>query len=230
MKSYNTTTIGKSLLLLLLALSVQGCLGIGNNSSSSSSNGPVGNTITTNSSGNKVSVAQNLFKGKIYFTIDHNLWVTDGSSASRELIHGGNVYDPAVSPDGKWIAFTARFKDFTNLAAIPAGGGPVHILLSGGGHFYNDTGIIKNTYHWFAQPAWSLDGTHLLFLSDLQKDFVWYTLGEFSRILLSWICKYSLFLSITRAHSHRSSPTPAMVMGEIAIQAIARHIPPKHPK
>jgi hypothetical protein len=70
MKSYNTTTIGKSLLLLLLALSVQGCLGIGNNNSSS--NGPVGNTITTNSSGNKVSVAQNLFKGKIYFTIDHN--------------------------------------------------------------------------------------------------------------------------------------------------------------
>jgi Tol biopolymer transport system component len=176
MKSYNTTTIGKSLLLLLLALSVQGCLGIGNNNNSSS-NGPVGNTITTNSSGNKVSVAQNLFKGKIYFTIDHNLWVTDGSSASRELIHGGNVYDPAVSPDGKWIAFIARFKDFTNLAAIPAGGGPVHILLSGDGHFYNDTGIIKNTYHWFAQPAWSLDGTHLLFLSDLQKDFVWYTLG-----------------------------------------------------
>ncbi len=175
MKSYNTTTIGKSLLLLLLALSVQGCLGIGNNNSSS--NGPVGNTITTNSSGNKVSVAQNLFKGKIYFTIDHNLWVTDGSSASRELIHGGNVYDPAVSPDGKWIAFIARFKDYTNLAVIPAGGGPLHILLSGNGHFYNDTGVIKNTYYWFAQPAWSLDGTHLLFLSDLQKDFVWYTLG-----------------------------------------------------
>lgn len=175
MKSYNTTTIGKSLLLLLLALSVQGCLGIGNNNSSS--NGPVGNTITTNSSGNKVSVAQNLFKGKIYFTIDHNLWVTDGNSASRELIHGGNVYDPAVSPDGKWIAFIARFKDYTNLAVIPAGGGPLHILLSGNGHFYNDTGVIKNTYYWFAQPAWSLDGTHLLFLSDLQKDFVWYTLG-----------------------------------------------------
>src|SRR5260370_18406095 len=174
MKSYNTTAIGKGLLLLLLALRVQGWLGIGNNNSS---NGPVGNTITTNSSGNKVSVAQNLFKGKIYFTIDHNLWVTDGSSASRELIHGGNVYDPAVSPDGKWIAFIARFKDFTNLAVIPAGGGPLHILLSGNGHFYNDTGVIKNTYYWFAQPAWSLDGTHLLFLSDLQKGFVWYTLG-----------------------------------------------------
>jgi len=174
MKRYSTTAIGKGFLLLLLALSVQGCLGTGNNSSS---NSPVGNTITTNSNGNKVSVAQNLFKGKIYCTIDHNLWVTDGSSASRELIHGDNVYDPAVSPDGKWIAFIGRFKNFSNLVIIPAGGGPVRILLSGDGHFYNDSGIIKNTYHWFAQPAWSLDGTHLLFLSDLQKDFVWYTLG-----------------------------------------------------
>src|SRR5215467_8182815 len=107
MKKYNTAIIGKSLLFLLLALSVQGCLGIGDN------NSQVGNTITTNSSGNKVSVAQNLFKGKIYFTIDHNLWVTDGNSASRELIHGDNVYDPAVSPDGKWIAFIGRFKNFS---------------------------------------------------------------------------------------------------------------------
>src|SRR5438132_13987993 len=120
MKSYNTTTIGKSLLLLLLALSVQGCLGIGNNNSSS--NGPVGNTITSNSSGNKVSVAQNLFKGKIYFTIDHNLWVTDGSSASRELIHGGNVYDRAVSSDGKWNAAIARSKRFRVIDVIHNGG------------------------------------------------------------------------------------------------------------
>src|SRR5260370_35786387 len=95
MKSYNTTTIGKSLLLLLLALSVQGCLGIGNNNSS---NGTVGNTITTNSSGNKVSVAQNLFKGKFYFTIDHNLWVTVGTSASRALIHFADVNDLAFMP------------------------------------------------------------------------------------------------------------------------------------
>jgi len=155
------------LLLLLLALSLQGCLGSGGN------NNQVGNTITTNSNGNKVSVAQNLFKGKIYFTIDHNLWVTDGSGAARELIHGSNIYDPAISPDGKWIAFIARFKDFANLDYISAGGGPVHILLSGNGHFYNDSGFIKNTYYWFAQPAWSADGTHLLFLSDIEKED-WY--------------------------------------------------------
>src|SRR5258708_25634153 len=68
------------LLLLLLALSLQGCFGSGGN------NNHAGNTITTNSNGNNVSLAQNLFKGKIYFTIDHNLWVTDSSGAPRELL------------------------------------------------------------------------------------------------------------------------------------------------
>ncbi len=165
MKRY--TPWGTFLLLLLLALSVQGCFGSGNN------NTPSGNTITTNSSGNKVGVVQNLFKGKIYFTIDHNLWVIGGDNTSREIISGNNVYDPALSPDGKWIAFILRYKDYSNLVVMPASGGPKQTLLSGNGHFYNDSGFIKNTYYWYAQPAWSLDSTHLLFLSDLEKED-WY--------------------------------------------------------
>src|SRR6266700_7197405 len=91
-----STTWGPFLLLLLLAFCLQGCLGIGDNTQKS-------NTITTNSHGNKVNIAQNLFKGKIYFTIDHNLWVTDGKNNTRKIMTGGNIYDPAVSPNGKWI-------------------------------------------------------------------------------------------------------------------------------
>src|SRR5258708_12843628 len=80
------------LLLLLLALSLQGCLGSGGN------NNQVGNTITTNSNGNKDSVAQNLFKGKIYFTIDHNLLVTDTSGPPRALTPVPNLSTPTISP------------------------------------------------------------------------------------------------------------------------------------
>lgn len=149
-------------LLLLVALSLQGCFGIGENSQS-------GSTITTNSSGNKVTVAQNVFKGKIYFTIDHNLWVIDGNT-SHKIISGNDIYDPAVSPDGKWIAYIVRYKDYSNLAYMPVTGGQGHNLLSGDGHFYNDSGFIKNTYKWYAQPAWSQDGSHLLFLSDFEKE------------------------------------------------------------
>ena len=44
-------------LFLLVALSVQGCFGIGEG-------GPSGTTITTNAGGKQVTVAQNLFKGQ----------------------------------------------------------------------------------------------------------------------------------------------------------------------
>jgi Tol biopolymer transport system component len=164
MKRY--TPWGTLLLLLSLALSLQGCLGIGDNTQN-------GNNITTNSNGNKVNIAQNLFKGKIYFTIDHNLWVTDGNNNTRELMTGGNVYDPAVSPNGKWVVVSTRNKNSSDIAIMPVSGGARHNLLSGSGRYYNDGGFIKSSYHWFAQPAWSPDSTHILFLSDNEKED-WY--------------------------------------------------------
>ncbi len=169
------TPWGTLLLLLSLALSLQGCLGIGDNTQS-------GNNITTNSNGNKVNIAQNFFKGKIYFTIDHNLWVTDGNNNSHELMSGGNIYDPAVSPNGKWIVVSTRNKNSSDIAIMPLSGGTRHNILSGSGRYYDDGGFIKSSYHWFAQPAWSPDSTHIIFLSDLQKNFVWANLGgDYSR-------------------------------------------------
>jgi Tol biopolymer transport system component len=155
------------LLLLSLSFILQGCMGIGGNTI------PNVKTITTNSNGNQVSVVQNLFKGKIYFTIDHNLWETDGKNNTREILSGGNIYDPAVSPNGKWIAVSTHHKNSSDIVYIPVVGSTRHNLLSGSGSFYNDSGYIKSSNHWFAQPAWSLDSTHLLFLSDIEKED-WY--------------------------------------------------------
>jgi len=162
------TPWGTLLLLLSLALILQGCLGPGDNTS------PNGKTITTNSNGNQVNIVQNLFKGKIYFTIDHNLWVTDGENNTRKLVSGGNIYDPSVSPNGKWIAVSIRNKNSSDIAYIPVGGGAKRNLLSGRGGFYNDGGFIKSSNHWFAQPTWSPDSTHILFVSDIEKED-WYT-------------------------------------------------------
>ena len=159
-------------LLVLVALSLQGCLGIGDN------NGQGGKTITTNSGGKQVTVVQNLFKGKIYLTIDHNLWVITGNGDNTELLHSSDIYDPAVSPDGKWIAYIEKFKNYSTLDVIPSSGGPVKTLLNGNGHFYNDSGVEKNTFFWFMQPQWSPDGSRIMFLSDLQKNFVWANLNS----------------------------------------------------
>ncbi len=182
-------------LFLLVALSVQGCFGIGESGSS-------GTTITTNAGGKQVTVAQNLFKGKIYLTIDHNLWVITGDNKDTELLHSGDIYDPAVSPDGKWIAFVEKFKNYSNLDVIPSSGGPVKTLLNGNGHFYIDTGIAKNTFFWFMQPEWSLDGSHILFLSDLQKNFVWYSLNDLFR------GNYFLDLQVFSIPFHNPQVTP----------------------
>ncbi|HLX59043.1 MAG TPA: hypothetical protein VKR83_18650 [Ktedonobacteraceae bacterium] len=172
MKKQKYTPFMTICLLLLVALSVQGCFGIGGSS------GPSGTTITTNSSGKQVTVVQNLFKGKIYLTIDQNLWVITGNNHATELLHSGDIYDPAVSPDGKWIAFVEKFKDYSNLNVMPSGGGPVKTLLNGNGKFYIDSGFPKDTYFWFMQPEWSPDGSHILFLSDLQKNYVWANLNS----------------------------------------------------
>src|SRR5258706_11389695 len=170
------------LLLVLVAICLQGCFGIGG----SSSNTPSTKTITTNANGQQVGVnqAQNLFKGKIYFTIDHNLWVIDPTNNSREVLKGGGLYDPAISPNREWIAFSASDKNSSNLVYISINGGTPHILRNGNGKFYKDgPSIIKNTYTWNAQPAWSPDGTHLLFLSDFEKEN-WYTATKVDAPLL----------------------------------------------
>lgn len=155
---------GTLCLLLLVALSVQGCLGLG---------GPGGQQVTTGSNGQQVSVNQDVFKGRFYLTINHNLFVLNGDNSIKELVATGNVYDPAVSPNGKWIAFIARYKQYSDLCVVATTGGKVRVLRSGAGRFYSNGPFIHNTFKWYAQPAWSADGASLLFLSDLEKEN-WY--------------------------------------------------------
>ncbi|HLI06854.1 MAG TPA: hypothetical protein VKV40_09815 [Ktedonobacteraceae bacterium] len=164
-------------LLVLVAFAVEGCLGIGG----SSGGGNQGNFKTeTTGNGQKISVnqaSQALFKGKIYFTQNRNLLVLNGTRNVTQLTHGQDVRDPAVSPDGKWVAFDVRFGDSANLVYMPANGGPEHVLINGNGHYWtNSGGFPEDDYYWFAQPTWS-DDTHLTFLSDFQKNFDWAQLG-----------------------------------------------------
>lgn len=162
------------LLLTLLSISLQSCLGTGENSpyqDKSTNNG--GGTIKVNTSD------QAQWKGKIYFTLSRNLYVLDATTHNLiQLTNKMDVRDPTLSPDGKWIAFINRSKNYSDLDYISTDTADktLHTVVTGNGH-YIPHGEGANTYYWFAQPAWSADSTQLLFLSDLQKDFVWSKLG-----------------------------------------------------
>jgi Tol biopolymer transport system component len=157
------------LLLTVMTLGLQSCLGIGG------SNGNF-KTAATTSKGDQIGINNDstvAFSGKIYFTLDHNLYVLDGSKTLHQLTKGLSVYDPAVSPDGKWVAFIARYQNWSDLDMIPAGGGALKILRTGVGKYVPNpnSDVPISTAFWYAQPAWSPDSTHLLFLSDWAKTY-----------------------------------------------------------
>ena len=150
-------------LLAILTLSLQSCLGSPFQSENAGNIGQIGVNGT----------AQAPFTGKIYFTLNNNLFVLDGNLKLTQLTQGMDVRNPAVSPNGKWIAFVRRFTNYADLMLMPTSGGTPRLLLSGNGQFLPNPAspmeAPKSTYLWFAQPAWSADSQHLLFVSDLDK-------------------------------------------------------------
>ena len=203
-------------LLVLLAISVQSCLGIGDNSNQNFKqvNTSNGQTLQVNTSD------QALFKGKIYFTQGHVLLVVDGSRNVHTLTsRNQDVRDPAVSPDGKRIAFIVRYKYSSDLVYMPVQGGSLHILASGTGHFFqNNSNFIQDNYIWYAQPAWSENGSTLIFVSDLQKYYDWanYPFGD-----LGVDFDQSLFLDMQVFSVPLNNPPPRNVIENSGIVAYA---------
>ena len=136
--------------------------------------GSSGVQFATGSNGQAVTEHQHTFSGNLYLTVGGNPYVLNGADGTaHELVNTGNVMDPAVSPDGRWVASIEKYQNYSDLCVLPTTGGKPRVLRSGNESFYNQGGFIHNTYVWYAQPAWSPDGSTLLFLSDLEKED-WY--------------------------------------------------------
>lgn len=171
-------------LLVLVALSIQGCLGIGGNSGTGNQNFKSvntnnGQTLQVNTSNSA------LFKGKIYFTQNHVLYFIDGSRNVHAITPSKEaVYDPAVSPDGKWLAFIVRYKYSSDLVYMPVNSNRWKILLTGSGKYVSNPvyPAPKSTALWYVQPAWAADSNHLIFLSDGEKE-EWYATTQNSPML-----------------------------------------------
>ena len=100
-------------------------------------------------------------QAKLAFVRGGNIWIADSDGAKpRQLTHSRKDRGPAVSPDGKWVAFYSGVGEetgFGQIFLIPSQGGIIqqfrHPEIQGGEH-----------------PAFSPDGKSLLFvgLSDLK--------------------------------------------------------------
>lgn len=155
------------LLLLALSLLLTACLGPNNQQ-------------TKLDNGANIEINKDIkLAGKLYLTLNRNLYMLDSSGSLKQLTKGLDVRDPAISPDGKNIAFEIRHKNYSEIAIMPAGGGTPKVILSGNGKFVgHDTNgdgtddFVDTSYAWYAQPIWR-DNTHLIFLSDIWKYQYW---------------------------------------------------------
>jgi tricorn protease len=61
----------------------------------------------------------------ISFAYANNIWIVPraGGAARRLTSFGGQTQNPYLSPDGKWVAFSAEYSGNTNVYLVPAVGG-----------------------------------------------------------------------------------------------------------
>lgn len=72
----------------------------------------------------------------VVFTAEGDLWKVgaEGGTASRLTTHPSLETNPAISPDGKWVAFTASYEGPSEVYAMPIDGGtPTRCTYEGGG-------------------------------------------------------------------------------------------------
>ncbi len=72
----------------------------------------------------------------VYLVAESDLWrvSAQGGEAQRLTTHPGSETQPAVSPDGQWLAFTAQYEGGSEVYVMPVSGGvPKRLTWEGGG-------------------------------------------------------------------------------------------------
>ena len=69
---------------------------------------------------------------QVYLVAEGDLWRVglQGGAALRLTTHPGLESQPAVSPDGRWLAFTGQYDGGTEIYLMPVAGGPPRRLTS----------------------------------------------------------------------------------------------------
>ncbi len=94
----------------------------------------------------------------IAFVYAGDIWLAnrDGKNPTQLTSHPADEFAPAFSPDGKWIAFSARYDNNTDVYVMPVTGGNANRL----------------TWHSGVDTVngWSVDGKRVLFASSRETE------------------------------------------------------------
>ena len=96
----------------------------------------------------------------IVFVYAGDIWSVSvkGGNATRLTSHEGMEIFPKISPDGKWIAFSAEYSGSRQVYIMPSEGGPPKQLT-----YYNDVGIMppRGGFDYIVMD-WTLDSKKIL--------------------------------------------------------------------
>ncbi|MCD4665672.1 MAG: PDZ domain-containing protein, partial [Bacteroidales bacterium] len=99
-------------------------------------------------------------KDRIVFVYAGDIWTVSatGGDAKRLTSHKGMELFPKLSPDGKWIAFSAEYSGNRQVYIIPAKGGKSKQLT-----YYNDVGNMPPRGGWdYVVLDWTPDSKNIL--------------------------------------------------------------------
>ena len=95
----------------------------------------------------------------IVFVAEGDIWRANiyGGAAQRLTTHAGEESNPAISPDGKWVAFTARYEGPAEVYVMPmTGGAPTRLTFDGDNArvqgWAGDTKVLYNTARYSDKP------------------------------------------------------------------------------
>jgi tricorn protease len=95
----------------------------------------------------------------IVFVAEGDIWRTNisGGAAQRLTTHAGEESNPAISPDGKSVAFTARYEGPAEVYVMPiAGGAPTRLTFDGDNArvqgWAKDNKVLYNTARYSDKP------------------------------------------------------------------------------
>ena len=97
----------------------------------------------------------------VAFVYAGDIWTVpaEGGTAKHLTSHEGMELFPKISPDGKWIAFSAEYSGSRQIYVMPSEGGTPKQLT-----YYNDVGYMPPRGGWdYVVLDWTPDSRKILF-------------------------------------------------------------------